>query len=103
MVTKLLSHPFRINPNGQAACLEENRDDYLAERIGLVLTTITGERPMCPQFGAGDLAFDGLALHQLNNQISLWRIPVRVTELQLAWGNDHTGNYSVCFDNLWGQ
>lgn len=94
----LISHPFRILPNGNVATREEDSDEYLGERLELILTIRPGERLLVPEFGIGDLEFQGLAASALENQIELFGLPVTIIEVVERVTGEGTVDYTVRYD-----
>lgn len=99
----LLSHPFRILPNGAAAVHEDGTDEYMAERIALILTTGAGERPLVPQFGLGDLAYEELLEPALAVQTELFEVPVDILSVQQTVLPNESRDYIVEFDVRTGE
>ena len=94
----LISHPFRILSNGRVATEEDNTEDYLAERIALLLTIEARERPLCPEFGVGDITYQGLIRPTLESQIELFDIPVEITDVLETVGQNEALDYLVEFE-----
>lgn len=94
----LLSHPFRILPSGSAAVLDDATDEYMAERIALILTTEEGERVLVPDFGVGDLAYSGLTQAALAVQCDLFDLPVSILAVEEKPMSDDLVGYTVTFD-----
>lgn len=98
MAGMLLSHPFRILPNGSAAAYDDATEEYMAERIALLLATTQGERPLVPDFGVGDLAYEGLTQPALANQCDLFDLPVDIIEVRENVLSAEATDYTVVFD-----
>ena len=56
---QLLSHPFRLRPNGHVATVEQGTDEANAEQLALLILTRQGERDLAGGFGISDPAFSG--------------------------------------------
>jgi hypothetical protein len=97
MAVPLLSHPFRLLPNGSIAARDDGSDEYLAERIALILITQPGERPLAPLFGINDAAFNSLDQQALEAQVSIFQIPVNIVDVTTDTITDSTINYTVQF------
>lgn len=52
----ILSHPFRVTPDGSVAVVEEGSTRANAEAIAILAGTLRGERPIVPEFGVTDPA-----------------------------------------------
>lgn len=61
MADGVLSFPFRIDPQGNAAIAGYGTTQEVDEAIAVIVLTMTGERLMHPTFGIPDPAFAGLA------------------------------------------
>ncbi len=99
----LLSHPFRILPSGAAAVHDDGTDEYLAERIALVLATGAGERPLVPEFGLGDLAYEQLVAPSLSVQTELFEIPVDIISVTETVLPNEARDYVVEFNVQTGE
>jgi len=60
MADGTLSFPFRITPTGAAATVGYGTDAEIDEAIAVLTMTQLGERPMAPDYGTPDPAFNGL-------------------------------------------
>lgn len=100
----LLSHPLRVLPNGSFATAEDGTEQYMTERIGLILTTRSGERVEVPDFGIGDLEYEGLAQAALENQVEQFGLPVNIESVTERVMSDSTIGYEVSYsiDELGG-
>ena len=97
-MANLLSHPFRLLPNGQIATRDENTDEYLAERLALILSIAPGERQTVPLFGIDDVAFDRLVQSALQVQVELFGIPVTISGVRADVKSDGETVYYVDFE-----
>lgn len=96
-MTNLISHPFRLSRNGGIATIDDSEDEYIAERIAIIIATRPGERPMVPLFGTDDPAFDELSLPALQVQMELFEIPAIIEDMDEEPLNDGLTNVSVSF------
>lgn len=96
-MTHLLSHPFRLAPNGQMATIDDSSDEYIAERIGMIISTRPGERPMVPLFGIDDPAYDDLSLPALQVQMELFEIPAIIEDVDEQPASYDMTNVEVSF------
>lgn len=62
----LISHPFRLAPDGTVATVDEDSAAAAEEAILVLLTTRKGERPLVPAFGITDPVFGRLSLAEVN-------------------------------------
>lgn len=68
----ILSVPFRLDNTGAVATAVQGSDQANAEQIGVILSTIQGERDLYPTFGLPDPAFQGIATGIIAAQVALW-------------------------------
>lgn len=99
-MSNLLSHPFRLNQNGAMAVRDEHTDEYVSERLAVIISTRPGERPMVPLFGIEDPAFGSLSLPALQVQMELFDIPVIITDVVEEPVSDGTTNVYVDFERI---
>lgn len=98
MTVQLLAHPFRLGDDGGMKTHEQDSEPYLAERIALILGCRPGERPLVPTFGVSDPTFDGMELVAIQNQITIFEIPVTITGLDRDDTSYSTSTYQVTFE-----
>lgn len=97
-MTAILSHPFRLLPNGAAATVEQDSDQANAEQIAVLVTTYLGERPLSPGFGVTDPVFGGLDNSEVLAGIEAFGPPVDVSDIRSTWESDSTQLISIDFD-----
>lgn len=78
-MARILSHPFRLELNGQVAAVEQDTATADAEQIAVLALTRLGERPLVPAFGVTDPAYRGLDPAELRGGIAVFGPPVTVT------------------------
>lgn len=98
MTVQLIAHPFRLGNDGRVQTYEQDSDAYLAGRIAFVLGCRPGERPLVPAFGVNDPAFDELTLASIQNQMTIFEIPVEITGVERDDVSDSTASYRVTFE-----
>lgn len=97
-MTRLLSHPFRVTGNGNVATAEEYTEDYLAERLALLMTVRNGERPLVEDFGLGDLEYQGVIESAVITQVQLWGIPIVISTVKETVVDDTQVEYAIDFE-----
>lgn len=65
----MISFPFRLDPNGSIATVEQDADQYVEEQIALALLVRPGERIQVPTFGTADPAFAGFQVAALQRHL----------------------------------
>jgi hypothetical protein len=85
---KLISHPFRLLPNGAVATVEE--DSEAGDREGLVhiALTLVGERAMLPDFGVSDPTFTGFNPGELAACAAMYGPDVEIVSVDVTWASD---------------
>lgn len=96
-MANLFSHPFRLTPNGKVVTVDQDTDQYLGERIGIIVQTRPGERPMAPEFGIDDPAFDSISLPDLEFQFEMFELPIIIDELSQVDVSDGKSDYHIQF------
>jgi hypothetical protein len=96
-VTQILSVPFRLAADGTVATVTQGSDQANAEQIGVVLSTIQGERNLLPGFGLPDPAFSGIQAGVVAAQAALWNLPVTVTSVTAIPAGSNTTDVTVGF------
>lgn len=56
---RVISFPFRLDPTGSIATVEQDSDAEIDEQIAVAMSTRPGERIQVPGFGTADPAFVG--------------------------------------------
>lgn len=70
MAVRLISFPFRLDPVGSVATVEQDGDAEIDEQIALAMLTRPGERIQVPTFGVKDPAFVGFELGALQRHLN---------------------------------
>lgn len=99
VATQLLSHPFRLLPNGVVATLPDGDDNYYAEQLAILIMTQPGERELVPAFGLRDPAYEGIDLATLSAQITLFGPPVSLEDVQVKPANDTEVDVAIAFQS----
>lgn len=94
---RLISYPFRLNPNGSIATVEQESDQADAEQIAMLCLTEKGERVMVPAFGLTDPSFAGLDTGELALQIALYGPDVSISSVTAYYPDDATLKVNVEF------
>lgn len=96
-MANLFSHPFRIDPNGKVVTTDQDTDQYLAERLSVILQTQPGERPLVPEFGVEDFVFGELSLPALELQMEMFDLPIIIDDIREYVISDGRTDYTVDF------
>lgn len=100
MTVQLLSFPFRLNPAGAAITADDDSAQYCAERLSVILGTRPGERPLAPDFGVNDPAFQGYTDQALRIQVSRVGLPIDITNVRRRHLDDAREQVTIEFDML---
>lgn len=58
---RVLSHPMRLDNAGSMVTIDDGSDRHAAELAGVVIATITAERPLAPEYGLPDPTASGVS------------------------------------------
>lgn len=94
---QLLSHPFRLLPNGDVATIDEDSDEANAEQIAILLLTRIGERELVGGFGTSDPAFAGVDPSEIASGIAAYGPPVSLDDVEVVAVDDATIDVTVRF------
>lgn len=83
MTVRLISFPFRLDPAGGVATVEQDSDTEIDEQIALAMLTRPGERIQVPTFGVKDAAFVGFELGALQRHLNDFGPRVDVTTVSI--------------------
>jgi hypothetical protein len=93
----ILSHPFRLLPNGAAATAEQQSEAAEAEQIGVLVLTRRGERPLASGFGIFDPAFAGLRATELVAAVAAYGPPVTINNVESTAVSDTVQQVTIEF------
>lgn len=65
----LISLPMRLSPSGSVVTVEQGTEAYYKQQIVTIVLTLQGERPMNPDFGMPDMAFQGFMYSTFHSQV----------------------------------
>lgn len=97
-----MSFPFRLDPTGAVAAVEQGTDAYVEECIAVAMLTRTGERDQVPAFGVSDPAFELFQVSALQRHMNDFGPQIVITEVRVdeltegrervtvAWQRDET-------------
>lgn len=89
MNVRLISFPFRLDPTGSIATVEQDGDAEIGEQIALAMLTRPGERIQVPTFGVKDVAFVGFELGALQRHLVDFGPQVEVTTVSIGYTADN--------------
>jgi phage baseplate assembly protein W len=94
---RLLSHPFRLLPNGEVATVDQGSDQANAEQLAVLCLTEIGERPMAPGFGITDPAFVVLDPSQVAAGIQTYGPDVTLSDVRIQYESEATQLVEIDF------
>ena len=97
-MARILSHPFRLLPNGQIATVEQDTDAGDREQIAVMALTIRGERPLAPGFGVTDPVFGGFDVGELNAGLAVYGPPRTIVDAQVRHTSETEQVVDLSFD-----
>lgn len=96
---RILSHPFRLLPDGSAATVEQDTDEANAEQLAVLLLTRPGERDLAPGYGVSDPAFAGVDPSEVVAAVNAFGPDVTVTAVTSRPRDDATVDVLVEYAN----
>lgn len=97
-MARILSHPFRVAPNGHVVTVEQDTTAADAEQVAVFALTIRGERELVPAFGLTDPALYGIIPEELAAGVARFGPPVRVQQVTARAIDELTQAVEVRFD-----
>lgn len=94
----LISHPFRLAPDGSVATVEDGSEEAAAEAIAVMVLTRKGERDLVPDFGVTDPTFDGLSLAELQAGLADYGPQVDVGSVETTYPSETTERVVLHFE-----
>lgn len=94
----LLSHPFRLEANGNVATVLDGSDEAHAEAVAVLILTRKGERDLVPEFGVTDPVYDEVSLAELNVGLADFGPAVTVTGARITYPSDRTERVELVFE-----
>lgn len=94
----LISHPFRLEANGDVATVVDGTEEAAAEGIAILCLTRQGERDLVPEYGVTDPVFDELNLAEVNVGLTDFGPNVTVTGVVVTYPNDRTERVELAFE-----
>lgn len=97
VAVRVISFPFRLDPTGAVATVEQDSDAEIEEEIALAVLVRPGERIQCPTFGVLDPAFVGFELGALQRHLLDFGPDVQVVSVGQARETDGTESVTVAW------
>lgn len=94
---ELLSHPFRLRPNGEVATVEQGSDEANAEQLAVLVLTRIGERELAGGFGITDPTFAGLAPSEVAAGVAAFGPDIDIDTIEVEPVDDATLNVAIRF------
>jgi phage baseplate assembly protein W len=92
---QIFSFPFRLQPNGRVATVEQGSDAGDVEAVAMLLLTRLGERPLVPSFGIPDPTFNTLDEHDVIAAVATFLPGVTVRSVTAAATTDRTQQVQI--------
>lgn len=98
-MARILSHPFRIMPNGSAATVEQDSDAGQTEQVAVLIMTNRGERSLAVDYGIPDPVFSrhGIEPTELAAALARWGPPVTLDRVSVEPHGDRVLAVRVTF------
>lgn len=97
-MARILSHPFRLLPNGAAAAVEQDSDAGDTEQIAVLIMTVAGERELAPGFGITDPAFEGFLPGEIAAGVAAYGPPVTIVDVDVIDINETEQRVEVTYE-----
>ena len=93
----LISHPFRLSPDGSVATVDTESAQYVAEQLAILILTRPGERPLVPDLGLTDPTFAGFDDSTLQEQADAYAPPCSIEQVTIKPTSAVTQDVVVAF------
>lgn len=94
---RLISHPFRLQPNGEVATVVQGGDEANAEQLAVLCLTELGERPLELGFGITDPAFAGFEATQVLAGVDVFGPDVTIENIRVEQASDEVLRVEIDF------
>jgi hypothetical protein len=94
----ILSHPFRLAPNGSIAVVDADSDQGRAEQLAVLCLTRIGERDLVPGFGITDPVFTGIDPAEIVAGLAAYGPAVTVSDVSSTFEDDSTQLVRIDFE-----
>jgi phage baseplate assembly protein W len=87
----VLQSPFRFNSDGSAAKVEQGSDAHMAQQLAALVRTASGDLPLAPTYGVGDLTFTEIDPAAIASKIADFHPDIGIEDIiiyQTATGRD---------------
>lgn len=95
----ILSHPFRLEPNGTAATVEDGTPEAFDEALAVMALTRKGERVLVPEFGITDPPGLGIDAGELTAGVALFGPDVTIVDVAAEFVDDRREEVIVVYDD----
>lgn len=95
---RLMSHPLRLDADGQIVTIEDGSKRHAAELAGIVLNTYAGERPLAPEYGIQDPIGGNVSAETLAAAVTRSEPELNVTAIDLTTTDAGTAKLSVAVE-----
>lgn len=98
-----MSFPFRVDPRGSVATVEQGSDQEIEELLAVAMLTMPGERATVPSFGVADPAFVGFEQSNLQRHCNDFGPDVTVTLVGKSRRSDDREELTVAWERRGGS
>jgi hypothetical protein len=87
----VLQSPFRFTSDGTAAKVEQGSDAHKAQQLAALVRIVSGELPLAPDYGVGDLTFTEIDPSEIAAQVSNFHPDIMIEDIvvyRTATGKD---------------
>lgn len=98
-MVKLFSYPFRLNPDGTVATVDDGTD-YYGDELAMLILTLPGERELVPEYGIEDPTFSSVSSAELAEKITLFGPPIDIVSVTTDFAPGGKLNIGVNYEPL---
>lgn len=96
-MARILSYPFRLQTNGEAATVEQGSDEANAEQLAVLVLTRIGERALVPSYGVEDPAFGALTLGDVVAGVAMFGPDVQIESVETSYPTETAQEVDIAF------
>lgn len=96
-MARVFAHPFRLDGSGNVSTVEQGSLLHAGQLAQAVVSTVTGERDLAPDFGIADPSGVGVSAEGIYAAMSICEPDVTVTDVEITGGNEQNVTVSVAW------
>lgn len=92
---RVLSHPMRLDNVGSMVTIDDGSDRHAAELAGVIIATVTAERPLAPEYGLPDPTASGVSADVVAAAVSRCEPELDVISTTVTAGTENTSTVQL--------